>query len=150
MSESEVTVEELGPIDYLVLEWPAGHGTGEGLPLLLDLVDRGLIRIFDLAFVSKGEDGAVTRIPFEQLPVATDFDPSVLDGVSSGILTQEDFDDAAAALEVGSVAGILIYENAWAARFAVAVRKSGGQLVATDRIPVQAIIAALDATEPTD
>jgi hypothetical protein len=146
---SEVTVEELGPIDYLVVEWPGGRGTGSGLPKLVDLVDNGFIRIFDLAFVRKEADGSTSPIPLDQLPLDIDYDVSIFEGASSGILTQDDFDEVGAALATGSVAGIMIYENKWAAPFAVALRQGGAQLVATDRLPVQAILAALDATEPS-
>lgn len=140
-------LDSMGPIDLLVIEWPEGRGTGEGLPLLLDLVDRGLIRILDLAFVRKAADGSVAPVSLADLPVDNAFDTSVFDGASSGILDQSDFDDAAALIDPGAVVGILIYENAWAAPFAVALRRSGAQMVATDRLPVQAILAALDATE---
>lgn len=140
-------LDSLGPIDLLVVEWPAGSGTGEGLPLLMDLVDRGLIRIFDLAFVRKNADGSVERLALDQLPIDNGFDASVFEGASSGILDQSDFDDAAAIIEPGAVVGLLVYENAWAAPFATALRRAGAQLVATDRLPVQAILAALDATE---
>lgn len=140
-------LDSLGPIDLLVVEWPAGTGTGEGLPILMDLVDRGLIRIFDLAFVRKNADGSVERLALDQLPIDNGFDASVFEGASSGILDQSDFDDAAAIIEPGAVVGILVYENAWAAPFATALRRAGAQLVATDRLPVQAILAALDATE---
>jgi hypothetical protein len=142
---SETQLDEMGPIDYLVMEWSGDQPvTGEVMPLLLDLVDRGLIRILDIAFMSKGDDGAVTAIDFAD---AAQANPSVagFEGASSGLLGQDDLEEAAAALEPGTVAAVLIWENRWAAPVAAALRRSGGQLVATGRIPVQDILASLDA-----
>ena len=139
-SEEEV---ELGPIDYLLVEWPGKQPNGEALPHLVDLVDRGLIRILDFAFIKKEEDGSVI-----QLEIADLGDESlVLEGASSGILSDEDTSEAAQALENGTSAALLVYENSWAAPFASAVRRSGGQLVASGRIPVNEILAALEAAE---
>jgi Family of unknown function (DUF6325) len=149
MSEDAVSLDTMGPIDYLILQWPTGRASGGGFPVLVDLADRGLIRILDLAFVRKEADGSVTRLAFDALPVDGDVDATVFEGVSSGILTDDDFADAAAVVDAGAVVGILVYENAWAAPFAVAVRRGGGQLLADGRIPVQAVIAALDVTEPS-
>jgi hypothetical protein len=146
--ESDAGIDmEMGPIDYLVIEWPGRQPTGEAAPHLIDLVDRGLIRILDLAFIAKGEDGSVTRLEIADLgdEVA---EYAVFAGASSGLLSAEDTDEAAAVLEPGTSAALLVYENAWAGPFAAAVRRSGGQLVASGRIPTQALIAALDATEP--
>ena len=134
---------ELGPIDYIVVEWPGRQPTGEAMPHLIDLVDRGLIRILDLAFIAKAEDGSVDRIEVADLGE----EYGVFVGASSGLLADEDTDEAAAALEPGTSAALLVYENSWAAPFAGAVRRSGGQLVASGRIPTQALIAALDAAE---
>ncbi|MGK2955069.1 MAG: DUF6325 family protein [Solirubrobacterales bacterium] len=140
--------EELGPIDYLVVEWPGKQPTGEAVPYLLDLVDSGLIRIIDLAFIMKDEDGVVAELEMAQL--GRDVEGiELLDGAASGILSVDDFNEAANALENGTSAALLVYENRWAGPFAAAVRRSGGQLVASGRIPVQAIIAALDDSEPT-
>ena len=141
MSETDV---ELGPIDYLVVEWPAGkQPTGEAMPHLVDLVDRGLIRILDLAFVHKEDDGRIVGLDLDA--VGRNGDPSltVFEGVSTGILGDADYEEAGAAIEPG----LLVYENTWAAPFATALRKSGAQLVANGRIPVNAIIAALDEAE---
>ena len=143
----EEQLDEMGPIDYMVLEWAGDQPvTGEVMPLLLDLVDRGIIRILDIAFMVKDADGSVAAMDFaevaQQSAGLTDFE-----GASSGLLGQDDLDEAAAALEPGTVAAVLVWENRWAAPVAVALRRSGGQLVATGRIPVQAIVASLDATE---
>jgi len=137
---------EMGPIDYLIVEWPGRQPTGEAAPHLIDLVDRGLIRILDLVFLHKDEDGSVTRLEIadlgDQVPAFADFE-----GASSGLLSDEDTDEAGSALEPGTSAALLVYENRWAAPFASAVRRSGGQLVATGRIPIQAMLAALDAAD---
>jgi hypothetical protein len=139
--------EEMGPIDYMVLEWDGEQPlTGEVMPLLLDLVDRGIIRILDLAFLGKDEDGSVSAIDFADV-AQHDGGLAAFEGVSSGLLGQDDLEEAAAAMEPGTVAGVLVWENRWAAPVAVALRRSGGQLVASGRIPVQAIVASLDATE---
>ena len=137
---------EMGPIDYLVIEWPGRQPTGEAMPHLVDLVDRGLIRLLDLAFIAKAEDGSVARVEIADLgEAAQEF--AVFVGVDSGLLSDEDTDEAAAALEPGASAALLVYENRWAAPFATAVRRGGGQLVASGRIPIQALISALDAAE---
>jgi len=139
-------LEEMGPIDYVVLEWPGTQPKGENVPMLLDLVDRGIIRILDVALMAKDADGTVGAMDFG----AFNGDSGgfeAFEGAASGILGQDDLDEAAAALAPGSAAAVLVWENRWAAPVAVALRKSGGQLVASGRIPVQAILAALDALE---
>ena len=114
------------------------------MPALVDLVDRGLIRILDLAFITKDEDGNVAGLAIadvgEEVPEMT-----VFEGASSGLLDDDDITEAGGALEPGTSAALLVYENSWAGPFAAAVRRGGGQLVANGRIPVQAILAALDA-----
>lgn len=139
-------LNEMGPIDYVLVEWPGRQPNGEAVPHLIDLVDRGLIRIIDLAFVAKDEDGSVAGLELADLgdEVA---ELSVFEGASSGLLSDDDIGEAAAALEPGTAAALLVYENRWAAPFAAAVRRSGGQLVASGRIPVEDVIAALDAAE---
>jgi len=146
MTEDLTGLEETGPIDYLVVAFPRANFTGEAFPLLVDLVDRGIIRILDLAFIQKGDDGVVTGLELAQLADGG-VDLTVFEGASSGLLGDDDLAEAANALEPGDAAGVLIYENVWAAPFAVALRRAGGQLVASGRIPVQAVIAALDAAE---
>ena len=138
-------LDEMGPIDYLVIEWPDRQPKGEASPLLLDLVDRGIIRILDIALMAKDEDGTVGAMDFGELGPDSGFAEFV--GATSGLLGQDDLEEAARALEPGSAAAVLVIENRWAAPFARAVRLSGGQLVASGRIPVQAMIASLDALE---
>jgi Family of unknown function (DUF6325) len=139
-------IEEMGPIDYMIVEFPGSRMSGEGLPLLVDLVNRGIIRILDLVFIRKLPDGAIVRLELNA-PTDGQADLSVFEGASSGLLDQEDIDAAAKAIEPGSTAGLIIYENRWAAPLATALRRGGAQLVAGGRIPVQALLAALDAAE---
>lgn len=135
-------IEEMGPIDYLVVEWPGRQPNGEVAPHLIDLVDRGLIRILDLLLIAKGEDGSVEAIEIGEVPALAEFE-----GAASGLVDDEDLEEAAGVLEPGTSAALLVYENRWAAPFASAVRRSGGQLVSSGRIPIQAVLAALDAAE---
>lgn len=142
-----IDLEEMGPVDYLIVEFPGSRMSGEGLPLLVDLVDRGVIRILDLVFIRKLPDGAVIRLELSGHRTDGEADLSVFEGASSGLLDQGDIDTAADALQPGSTAGLIVYENRWAAPLATALRRGGAQLVAGGRIPVQALLAALDAAE---
>jgi hypothetical protein len=146
-TEVSTDLDETGPIDYLVVEFPGNRMTGEGLPLLVDLVDSGIIRILDLVFVTRDTDGSVAAVEISDLDGDGQLDLAVFEGASSGLLGPDDLNEAASAIEPGSSAGILVYENVWAAPFAAALRRGGAQLVASGRIPVQAILAALDAAE---
>jgi Family of unknown function (DUF6325) len=139
-------LEEMGPIDYLLVEWPGRQPKGEAAPILVDLVERGIVRVLDLTFITKAEDGSVAAMEISDLGEKVE-ELKMLEGASSGLLSDEDTAEAAEALEPGTSAALLVYENRWAAPFAAAVRRSGGQLVANGRIPVQAILAALDAAE---
>ena len=143
-------LDQMGPIDYIVVEFPGSKMNGEGLPALVDLVDRGLIRILDFVFVQKAEDGSVAGVAIADLDGDGELDLAVFEGATSGLLDEDDIAEASAILQPGSSAGILVYENVWAAPFATAIRRGGGQLVASGRIPVQAILAALDAAEARD
>jgi len=137
---------EMGPIDYLLVEWPGRQPNGEVAPHLVDLVDRGLIRILDLLFVSKDEEGNVAALNIADVggEVA---ELAVFEGASSGLLGDEDVEQAGGVLAPGTSAALLVFENSWAAPFVGAVRRSGGELVASGRIPVEDILAALDAAE---
>jgi hypothetical protein len=145
MSENEI---EIGPIDYLVVEWPAGkEPNGEGLKHLVDLSDRGLIRVIDLAFVRKNEDGTVEGVAITDLDSDGSLDLVQFEGAASGLLGQDEYDDAADVLEPGASAAMLVYENRWAAPFATALRKNGAQLVASGRIPVNDLLQKLEELE---
>jgi hypothetical protein len=145
---TEDQLEEMGPIDYILLEWPDEQPSGDVVPLIMDLVDRGIIRILDVAVMAKGDDGSVGAIDFGDLSGdAVGF--AEFEGASAGLLDDDDLEEAARALRPGTSAAVLVWENRWAAPVAVALRRSGGQLVASGRIPVQAILASLDAVEAT-
>jgi Family of unknown function (DUF6325) len=140
-------LDETGPIDYLIVEFPGNRMTGEGFPLLIDLVDAGIIRILDLAFLTRRADGSIAAVDISDLDGDDDLDLSVFEGASSGLVGQDDINEAASAIEPGNSAGILVYENVWAAPFAAALRRGGAQLVSSGRIPVQAVLASLEAAE---
>ena len=144
MSANEL--EEMGPIDYLLIEWEAGEPTGEVATIVVDLVERGIIRVLDLAFMAKAEDGSVTRVEVADLGDKVE-ELKVFEGASSGLVSEDDVAEAGTALEAGATGALLVFENRWAAPFAIAVRRTGGQLVANGRIPVQAVLAALDALD---
>jgi uncharacterized membrane protein len=141
MSDLE-QIEEMGPIDYVLVEWTGRQPNGEIAPHLIDLVDRGLIRVLDLIFLAKDEDGTVRGIEIDEAA-----DLTVFEGASSGLIADDDIEEAGNVMEPGTSAALLIYENVWAAPFATAVRQTGGQLVSSGRIPIQAVLAALEAAE---
>ena len=140
------SADGLGPIDYLLVEWPGRQPNGEVAPHLVDLVDRGLIRILDLVFIAKDEEGDVAVLDISTVGEQV-AELAIFEGASSGLLGEEDVSEAGGALEPGTSAALLVYENSWAAPFAAALRRSGGELVASGRIPVQDLLAALDAAE---
>jgi Family of unknown function (DUF6325) len=145
MESSEM---EIGPIDIAVIGYPAGAPmTGEAAPLLVDLVERGIIRVLDVLFVMKNEDGTFSGFEARDLDGKNVGDFAVFEGASSGLLGEEDVATAAEAVEPGSAAVMIVYENRWAAPFAAAVRRNGGVVVANHRIPVQDVVDALDAAE---
>jgi len=139
------TIDELGPVDFLIVEFPAGqqHFTGEGAEELLRLHDAGIIRLMDILILQKGEDGTVMAQELGDLSGLGELQRIEAQLVQT--LADEDVDHLAAAMDPGSVAGVLVYENLWAAPFASAMRRAGGQLIANGRIPIQAIIAAIEA-----
>lgn len=137
----------MGPVDYLVVEFPDGRLTGEGLPLLVDLVDRSIIRVLDLIFVRKRDDGTVEGLELTDVDHDGTLDMLMFEGVTTGLVDADDLADAADILNPGSVAAILVYENRWAAPLATALRRGGGQLVAGGRVPVQALLAAVERVD---
>lgn len=140
---TDETLDAMGPVDYIVVEWTGQQPNGEAIPHLIDLVDRGIVRILDLVFVTKAEDGTVAEVEINEL--GAEF--AIFDGASSDLLDEGDIAEASSALEPGTSAAILVWENLWAAPFASALRKNGAQLVASGRIPVQALIATLEGAE---
>jgi hypothetical protein len=147
MSTDEL--EEMGPIDYILIEWPGRQPSGEAAPILVDLVERGIIRILDLAFIAKAEDGSVAGVEISEVADQV-AELRIFEGASSGLISEEDAAQAGEVLEPGTSAALLVFENSWAGPFAAAVRRSGGQLVANGRIPVQAVLGALDALEESE
>jgi Family of unknown function (DUF6325) len=139
--------ETMGPISYLVVEFPGNRMTGEGFAALVDLVDRGLIRILDLRFVRVDADGSVQALELADLDADGKLDLMVFDGVQSGLLDDSDLADASGVLKAGASAGILLFENCWATRFVEGMRRGGGELVAAGYIPMDAVVASLDATD---
>jgi hypothetical protein len=137
----------MGPISYLIVEFPGSKMTGEGFPMLVDLVDRGLIRILDLRFFTKDPLGNLRAIELSDIDRDGTFDLAVFAGASSGMIDDSDLADAGSAIEPGSSAGILIFENRWATSFVQALRRGGAELVAAGYIPIDTVAAALDATE---
>jgi hypothetical protein len=141
---------ELGPVDYVVLEFPGNRMSGEALPILVGLVDRGIIRILDLRFVRREADGATTYIELADLDLDGQFDVAVFEGVSSGLLDDEDLSDAASTIAPGSSAGVLVYENTWAGPFVGALRRVGAEVVANGRIPAADLLDAVDALDKVE
>jgi len=137
----------MGPISYLIVEFPGSKMTGEGFPILLDLVDRGVIRILDLRFVRRAMDGSIRALELRDIDRDGQFDLAKFEGASSGLLDDTDIADARSVIEPGSSAGILIFENRWAAPFTQALRRGDAALVAAGYIPQDTIAASLDATD---
>ena len=138
---------EIGPVDYLVVGFPGSRFTGEGLPLLVDLVDRGVIRVLDLVFFAKEDDGTVRTLEVRDIDGDGELDLTVFEGAASGLLKDQDLRSAGEVIEPGSSACIVVYENVWAAPLAAALRRSGAELVAGGRITVPELLAALDDAE---
>ena len=146
---TDASLDELGPVDYLVVEFPAGESnfTGEMVKELLALVDAGTIRVIDVVILTKDADGSVDAM---ELSDVDELGPlQALETELAELLAAEDVAHLAAAMDPGSTAGVLIWENLWAAPFAAAARRSGGQLIANGRIPIQAIIASIEADDAT-
>jgi hypothetical protein len=143
----EMPARDHGPIDYLAIEFPEARMRGEGLAALLDLVDRGIIRLLDLRAVTREADGTFTAIAITDLDHDGTLDLAVFEGVESGLLDDDDLERAADLIEPGKVVALLVYENTWAIPFVNAMRRVGAELIASGRIPADDVIAALDSLE---
>lgn len=146
-AEPNTNLDTLGPVDYLIVEFPAGASnfTGEMAKELLALVDAGTIRVIDVLILTKNEDGSVDAMELSDIEELGPL--QAVEAQLASLLAADDVEHLAAAMDPGSTAGVLIWENLWAAPFASAARRSGGQLIATGRIPIQAIIASIEADE---
>jgi hypothetical protein len=143
-------VDELGPVDWIVVEFPGSRFNGQIAPALLDLVERDLVRVFDLLVLKKDDDGSLEAFELSDLDEGEIGGFREYESELAMLLSEEDVTSLAAAIEPGSSAAVLVWENTWAAPFASAVRRSGGQLVASGRIPIQALLAAIEADEKED
>jgi hypothetical protein len=147
---ADAQVDELGPVDYIVVEFPGSKFSGEIAPALRDLVERGLVRVLDLLVLKKDEDGTIEAFELSDLEDTEIGELRSHERELAMLLSEDDVTALAAAIEPGTTAGVLVWENSWAAPFASAVRHSGGQLVASGRIPIQALAAAIEADEDHD
>jgi len=143
----DTNLDELGPIDYLVVEFPPGHAnfTGEMAAAIADLVERGIIRVLDLLIIQKDADGSIEGLEIDDLEALDEI--VHLEAEIAELLAADDVEHLAAAMEPGTVAGVIVWENVWAAPFGAAARRAGGQVVASGRIPIQAIIASIEAED---
>jgi hypothetical protein len=144
------SVDELGPVDWIVVEFPGSRFNGEIAPALRDLVDRDLIRVLDLLVLKKDTDGTLEAFEVSDLDTTEIGELRSYESQLAMLLSEDDVTAVAAAIEPGSSAAVLVWENTWAAPFASAVRHSGGQLVASGRIPIQALLAAIEADDDND
>lgn len=141
---------DVGPIDYLALEFPAARLEGEGLAALLDLTERGIIRILDLVVATVAEDGSFAVVALTDLDGDGTLDLAVFDGVRSGLLDEDDIAQSVALVKPGNAVGVLVYENTWAGPFVTAMRHVGAEVIAGGRIPADEVVAALDALESAE
>ena len=146
MSEVAPDMIDMGPVDYIVVEYPHHRPDGEAFAELLNLVEAGIIRVLDLVFVRKQDDGTVVALDWQDVAGGVP-EIEIFEGATSGLVGDEDFAEIGNALEPDEAAAVLVWENLWAAPFAAATRRAGGQLVASGRIPVQAVLAALEIEE---
>lgn len=143
----EGNIPELAPVDYLVLEFKDYQPTGEGMAVLLDLVDRGIVRILDLQVIKRNDDGTIVGLTAEDINALGVHSMDLFIGASSGMFSQDDFDTVGAVLAPGSLAVAILYENTWAIPFVTAVMKHGGEVVASGRVTVAELLSALQASE---
>jgi Family of unknown function (DUF6325) len=147
MADDAAVIDELGPVDWIVVEFPGSKFNGAIAPTLVDLVERDIIRVLDLVMIKKDDDGSVEAFELSDIEEGEVGELLRVENQIAEVLSGDDVANVASALEPGSTAGLLVYENKWAAPFASAVRHAGGQLVANGRIPIQALIAHFEAEE---
>ena len=147
---AEESTQLVGPIDYLAVELPGARMEGKGLDALLDLVDRGIIRLLDLRVAKVEEDGSVLAVEITDLDGDGTLDLAVFAGARSGLLGDDDVAASAALIEPGNAVGVLVYENTWAGPFVAAMRQAGAEVIASGRIPAAEVLAALDELEKSD
>jgi len=140
-------LDAMGPVSYLVVEFPGNKMTGEGLAALVDLVDLGIVRVLDLVFVMRDTDGSITAMELRDIDGDGELDLTVFEGASSGLLDPSDLEQAGSVLEEGASAAILVFENSWAIPFMRGIRNGGAEVVAAGYVPVEDLVAALDAAE---
>ena len=147
---TDIDINELGPVDYLVVEFPpaTSNFTGEMAAEIAKLVDAKLVRVLDLLILQKDADGSIEALEIDDLEGLDEL--RIVETQLAELLAEEDVVHLAAAMEPGTTAGVLVWENSWAAPFASAARRGGGQLVASGRIPIQAIVASLEADQPSE
>lgn len=141
------TAPDVGPIDYIVVEFPGAKFTGEALAEIVDLVDRGIIRVLDLRVAMVGENGEFAAIALTDVDGDGDLDLAVFSGVESGLLDDDDLAESAALVGPGDAVAVLLYENTWAGPFVSALRRQGADVIASGRIPADEVIAALESME---
>lgn len=150
-TDSAPSSEALGPVDVVVIGFPAGAPmTGDAVPLMMDLIERGIVRVLDVMFVTKRADGTFAGFDATNLTTEGVGDFAAFEGASSGLLGDEDAEAAAKEIEPGASAVMIVYENRWSVPFANAVRRNGGELIAHVRIPVEDLVSALDAAETAE
>jgi hypothetical protein len=147
MADTDIDVDELGPVDWLVVEFPGSKFNGEIAPKIQDLVDRGIVRILDLLFIRKAEDGSIEAFEISDLDDSEVGVFRAYENAVAHLLSEDDVSALASSMERGATAAVLVWENIWAAPVASAIRHAGGQLVANGRIPIQALLAAIEADE---
>lgn len=147
---SDPSLDETGPIDFVLLEFPSTGLGNEAARAMIDLVDRGIVRVYDFVVIQKDDAGSVSTVGLTELDPAVIGDFIQFDGASSGLLADSDITQAGEAMDSGTLAVLIVFENVWAGHFGAAARRGGGQLIAFDRIPTQAIIEVLDELEAAD